>query len=359
MATDQRVLKVAQTLQNMNYDILLVGRLLENSLEVPQFKNHRMRLFFNKGVAFYTEYHVRLFIYLLFTKADVLVANDLDTLLPNFLISKIKGSKLVYDSHEYYTEVPELQNNPIKKKIWLMVERFIFPKLQNVFTVNKSIAEIYEKKYHVKVNVLRNFPRKKQLSFDTKEMLRIKLQLPTNKKIIILQGSGINVSRGGEEAVEAMQYCHNTVLYIIGSGDAIPDLKQMVGRLKLEEKVVFMGKLPYGQLVQYTAAADVGLTLDKDNNMNYRYSLPNKLFDYFLCGTPVIASKLVEIEKIYHQFNFGLLINSVTASQVAEAINSIDTSSNTYKKWLQNIKEASELLCWENEEKIIHEVYTF
>ena len=357
LATDQRVQKVAQTLLNMGFEVLLVGRLLKGSLPVKHFAHHRMKLFFTKGVAFYAAYHIRLFLFLLFKKADILVANDLDTLLPNFFISKIKGLPLVYDSHELYTEVPELQDNPTKKKIWLNLEQFIFPKLKKVFTVNASIAQIYEAKYKVKVNILRNVPRKSTLQFETKANLRKQLNLPLNKKIIIMQGSGINVSRGGEEAVEAMQLVENTLLFIIGAGDAIPLLKQMVQDLKLQEKVIFIVKLPYRELLNYTACADAGLTLDKDNNLNYRYSLPNKLFDYFACGLPVIASKLVEIEKIYHQFPFGILVNEVTVKSVADAIQLVDVDGANYKQWLVNIKKASAVLCWENEEKIILEVY--
>jgi len=357
LATDQRVQKVAQTLLNMGFEVMLVGRLLKNSMPVKHFKHHRMKLTFTKGVAFYAEYHFRLFMFLLFKKIDVLVANDLDTLLPNFFISKIKGLPLIYDSHEYFTEVPELQDNPTKKKIWMSVEQFIFPKLKKIFTVNESIAQIYETRYLVKLNVLRNVPRKSNLQFEAKAELRKKLNLPLDKKIIIMQGSGINVSRGGEEAVEAMNFVENTLLYIIGAGDAIPLLKQMVVDSNLHKKVIFINKLPYLELLNYTACADAGLTLDKDNNLNYRYSLPNKLFDYFACGLPVIASKLIEIEKIYLQYPFGVLLPEVTAKSVAVAINSLDENAPVYKHWLLNIKKASEELCWENEEKVIEAVY--
>ena len=357
LATDQRVQKVAQTLLDMGFDVLLVGRLLKGSMPVMHYKHHRMKLIFTKGVAFYTEYHIRLFLFLLFNKAEVLVANDLDTLLPNYLISKIKGISLVYDSHEYYTEVPELQNNLFKKRIWSAVESFIFPKLKHVFTVNASIAEIYSDKYHVKVNVLRNVPRKSNFKFESKEHLRNQLGISTEKKIILLQGAGINVSRGGEEAVAAMQFVENTLLYIIGAGDAIPILKQMVVDSKLADKVVFIAKLPYHELLNYTACADAGLTLDKDNNLNYKYSLPNKLFDYFACGLPVIASNLIEIEKIDKQFSFGILVPEVTPKLVALAIQDIVVDAPKYKHWLANIEEARKVFCWENEEKIICEVY--
>jgi len=70
LATDQRVQKVAQTLLNMGFEVLLVGRLLKGSLPVKHFAHHRMKLFFTKGVAFYAAYHLRLFLFLLF-KASI------------------------------------------------------------------------------------------------------------------------------------------------------------------------------------------------------------------------------------------------------------------------------------------------
>ena len=104
LATDQRVHKVCETLQEFGFEILLIGRKLPNSLPVNRnYKTTRMNLIFNKGFLFYTEYNLRLFLKLLFTKKDILLANDLDTLLPNFLISRIQNTKLVYDSHELFT----------------------------------------------------------------------------------------------------------------------------------------------------------------------------------------------------------------------------------------------------------------
>ncbi|MCK5639071.1 MAG: glycosyl transferase group 1, partial [Flavobacteriaceae bacterium] len=133
LATDQRVKKASNTIQDMGFEVLLIGRKLPNSLPVSRnYKTIRMKLLFKKGFLFYTEYNLRLFFKLLSLKKDVLLANDLDTLLPNFLISKIYSKKLVYDSHELFTEVPELVSRPKIRNVWLKIEEFIFPKLKNV-----------------------------------------------------------------------------------------------------------------------------------------------------------------------------------------------------------------------------------
>eukprot|EP01034_Spumella_vulgaris_P000460 gene460-608_t len=206
-------------LVGLGYDVTFIGRKLPQSPPLPaeRYKMHRMKLLFTSSAFFYAEYNLRLFFFLLFHRADVLVANDLDTLLANYLVARIKGSTLVYDSHELFTEVPELDHNAFAKKTWLRLERWIVPKLKFTVTVNRSIADILEKRYGVPFRVLRNMPYRYH---PTETKTRAELGLPADKKIIILQGSGINVRRGAEEAVEAMKYLKvPAILLIVGNGD--------------------------------------------------------------------------------------------------------------------------------------------
>ena len=98
--TDQRVKKVCDSLSEMHFDIELIGRMLPNSQPLNRsYKTRRMRLIFNKGPLFYAEYNTRLFFVLLFSKATIFHANDLDTLLANYLASRIRNIPLVYDTH--------------------------------------------------------------------------------------------------------------------------------------------------------------------------------------------------------------------------------------------------------------------
>lgn len=152
-----------------------------------------MNLLFEKGVPFYTAFQMRLFFFLLFKKKTVLFSNDLDTLLPNYLNKKLSGATLVYDSHELFCEVPELVHTQTKKRIWEKVEKSIVPKLKYCITVNKSIANWFEDKYKVKFNVIRNIGNPPSI---TKIKSREELGLPTDKKIVLIQGAGINIQRG-------------------------------------------------------------------------------------------------------------------------------------------------------------------
>jgi glycosyltransferase involved in cell wall biosynthesis len=357
LVTDQRVHKTCTTLSDMGFDVLLVGRRKQDSLPLAERKyaTHRMKLSAEKGVWFYIAFQWRLFFFLWKNKADVYVSNDLDTLWPNYVVSKWRKKPLVYDTHEIFTEVPELVNRKSKQKIWKRLERRIFPKLKFVFTVNESIADWYEKEYGIRPHVVRNIPRK--ANGLTRQLTRSEVHLPENKKIVLLQGAGINVHRGAEEAVEAMQFIDNAVLLIIGGGDVIHQLKEMAAKEHLEGKIIFVNKLPPDELRAWTMLADIGLTLDKDTNINYRFSLPNKIFDYIHAGIPVLASDLVEVKRIVEVYNIGRITPDHHPQTLAKIINEMLTGTE-YETWKNNTRKAVEELTWEREEEKIKAVYS-
>ncbi len=355
LVSDQRVKKVCDTLLDLNFDILLIGRKLPNSLAIERdYKTIRMSLFFNKGFMFYAEYNIRLFLKLLFLKSDILLANDLDTLLPNYLISILFSKKLIYDSHELFTEVPELTSRPKVRNIWLTIEKLIFPNLKNVYTVNHKIADIYKEKYKIPVKVIRNVSNKlsnKKIDKNLSDLIK------KDKKMLILQGSGINIDRGAEEAVSMMQYVKNAVLYIIGSGDVFVKLKVSVKKYQLEDKVFIKDKMPYKDLMEYTKIADLGLTLDKGTNLNYEYSLPNKVFDYIQAKIPVLASNREVVAELITKNNIGSITKTHDTKELAEIVNTILFDKELNKTWKRNLKNSAEIYTWENESKKLKEIF--
>jgi len=349
LVTDQRVHRSCMVFYDLGYEVLLIGRKKKDSkkLEKRLYETKRMKLVFEKGVLFYVEFQIRLFLILLFKKKALLLANDLDTLLPNFFISKWFKQKLIYDSHEIFCEVPELQDTPIKKKVWEKLEGYLIPKLNNCITVNTSIAKWFKGKYNINFVVVRNIG---QLPNMSKIKSRQELGLPIDKKILLIQGAGINIQRGAEECVEAMQYMENIVLYIIGGGDVLPFLKQKVEELHLKEKVFFRDKMPATELFHFTSNADIGLTIDKNSNINYRYSLPNKIFDFINAGIPILSSRLPQLEALIEKYDIGDFISSHDPKHIAEKVNSM-LNNIKYNDWIKNTQQAKQENNWEIEKQ--------
>jgi len=354
LSFDQRVNKMCLTLTQLGLEVELIGRILPESQPIKrEYKTTRLRLLFKKGALFYAFFNLRLFFVLLFRKVDIYHANDLDTLLANYLAAKIRGKELVYDSHEYFLGVPEIQGRAAKK-VWAAIERFIFPKLQTVFTVNQSIADLYEKDYKKKLIIVRNLPLKQTIE---KVKSRKDLEIPVDKKIIILQGAGINVDRGAEELLEAVALSNDYILYIIGTGDVIEELKSRAKSEDLKNKVVFVGRIPYPEMMQYTLNADVGVTLDKDTNINYRFSLPNKIFDYMKAGIPIVASNLKEVANIIDTYKVGVVIENHEPQTILNGLNTALKNKEQVEMYSKNGLKGVEELNWENEVEKVVEFY--
>ena len=356
LVTDQRVNKSCLTLQKMGYEVLLVGRKQRKSppMDERPYASRRMRLLFEKGPLFYAEYNIRLFFFLLFHKANLLLSNDLDTSLPNFFVSKLKGIKMIYDSHEYFTETPELVDRPRVQKVWKRIEGYVVPRLKEMITVCDSIADLFHEKYGIVCHVVRNIPPRASLP---QKGERNALDLPDDKHLLVLQGSGINIQRGAEELVEAMQYLEDCFLMVIGGGDVLPTLKQMTSDLRLEDRVRFFPRMPYQQMMVYTQLAELGFVLDKDTNLNYRFCLPNKLFDFIQAGVPVVASNLVEVGKIIKKYDIGLFIPDHDPKSIAATIRSGLDDDTQRAAWQEGLARAAEDLCWENEQQALIEIY--
>lgn len=341
LITDQRVQRTIAVMQSQGYEVTFVGRLLPNSLPINlSCETRRFKLWFKKGFLFYASYNIRLLLFLLFRRFDLYLSNDLDTLLPNYLVSKLRNKPLIYDSHEYFTGVPEIQERPLVKWVWTALEQRIFPKLKYVVTVNNSISELYEQEYGIRPLVVRNISDSRLPSF---RKSREDLGIPVSAYVLINQGAGINVDRGMEEMLEALSLLpEEFFLLLVGKGDVLVSLKAIVADRGMERRVKFVPPQAYMDMLQYTLSADCGLSLDKPLSPNYLYSLPNKIFDYIKCGVPVLGSSVVEVSSLIQRYEIGEVCASVDPEVIADKLLLIKSKGRS------NYSEGLELAAMEN-----------
>lgn len=350
LVTDNRIHKVACTLLKSGAQVTVIGRKRKNSLSVNNrpYQTKRFNLLFSQGPAFYLEYNIRLFLYLFFRRCNIIVSNDLDTLPGSYYASKLRFKTIVYDSHEYFTEVPELVDREFPKKVWKILESKILPKIKFAYTVSESIAKTYHKKYGIEMEVIRNVPYFIKQPHANRN---------NGTKHILYQGS-LNVGRGLEQMIDAMQFLEDVKLTIIGDGDITGQLKQRIEQKKLGAKVEMKGKIPFAELPKHTAKANLGLALEENIGLNYYYALPNKLFDYIQARTPVLVSPFPEMQKIVKKYEIGTVYDHKDPKELAKKIKEIFELKNRYQKWQENTQIAAQELCWENEEKTLMNIYS-
>jgi glycosyltransferase involved in cell wall biosynthesis len=347
ISTDQRVHKISNYLVSKNFDVLVYGRVLPTTFSVKRtYQIQRKKHLFNHHFLFYAEYNFRLFFKLLFYKCDVILANDLDTLPACFFASKFKKAELVYDSHELFSEGPELQGRNFVKGFWKTLEHFFLPKIKKAYTVSQSIADYYNTKYNANFGVVKNVPLLER------EISKVGAKFPTECKTILYQGV-LNPGRGIKPMVKALHLLENVDLIIIGYGKVEAELRQFVKDEFLEKRIHFLGRIPHEELPNYTKIATIGMVLEEPLGLSFEYSLPNKLFDYIHAELPIICGNLTEIKKVVETYKVGVVVEDYSPEKIAEKIQELIDNHALYYQIKLNQQKAKKGFCWENEQRLL------
>jgi glycosyltransferase involved in cell wall biosynthesis len=352
VSTDYRVHKVCEYLSEKKFSLTVYGRILPNTIAVNRvYKIIRKKHFFNNNFLFYAEYNIRLFFFLLKSKYNIILANDLDVLPACYFASKIKKIDLVYDSHELFSEGPELQGRNFVQNFWRSLENYFLPKIKKQYTVSPSIVEFYGKKYQNNMGVIRNIPL-----LQDKEITE-EISFPTKNRTILYQGV-LNPGRGIKPMVKALQFIENLDLIIIGYGKVENELKEFVINQNMQNRVHFLGRIERDRLFNYTRKATLGMVLEEPLGLSFQYSLPNKLFDYIHAELPIVAGTLPEISRIIKKYKVGVMVEDYSPEKIAKTVKNLLDNSTLYNTIKENQRKAKEELCWEIESKKLDKYFT-
>lgn len=346
LSYDQRMIRICTSLATHGYHVELVGRTMSGSraLEEMPFVQKRLKCFFESGFAFYAEFNIRLLLYLLFRKAHLLCAIDLDTILPVYFVSRICARNRVYDAHELFCEMKEVSSRPRIYKIWKKIESFAVPRFRSGYTVNGIIAQEFYNMYGVEYAVVRNLPKLLPLQ-----------KVDISERYVIYQGA-VNEGRSFETLIPAFSMI-SIPLLVCGDGNFMNQARELVAKYRLEQKVRFTGKLLPAELRNYTAKATLGVTLFDDVGLSNYYSLANRFFDYMHAGIPQICVDFPVYRQIVDQYPFAVLIKDISAENIATEVNSLLSDADVYDRLRQNSLAAREVLNWQKEEKVLLDFY--
>lgn len=345
LAYDQRMQRICQTLAKNGFEVTLVGKKLKSSPPLNKEIYHQRRLpcLFSKGKIYYLEFNLRLLLFLLFRKIDIICAIDLDTIVPCYLISRVKKTKRVYDAHEFFSEMKEVVSRRTVYRFWQSVEKKYLPLFSKGYTVSQNIAEAFYKRYGVQYRVIRNVP----------------LLLPGSRhhpkgKDIIYQGA-INEARGFEYLIPAMQQIPSK-LYIYGDGNFLSQLKELIKKHQVADKVFLMGKIAPDGLRKITPQYYIGINLVENTGLNQYYSLANKFFDYMHAGLPQITMRFPEYQYINSQYEIAVLIDDLQVDGIVTAYRQL-CNQDFYERLRDNCFKAQEIYSWQKEEQKLIDFY--
>ncbi|MBS1745744.1 MAG: glycosyltransferase [Bacteroidetes bacterium] len=349
--------RICSSLAKNGYDVLLVGRVMQHSLALQSrsFGQKRLKCLFYKGALFYAEYNLRLFFFLLWQKMDAVCAIDLDTILPCYFVSLARRKKRIYDAHELFTEMKEVVTRPFIQKQWMKIERFAVPKFPAGYTVSNSIADEFKKRYDVLYHVVRNVPVIREKESALRQNNNQSSLPASNEKFLLYQGA-INEARGLENLIEAMKEVECS-LYMYGDGNLLEKVTMLIAQNNLQDKIFLKGKLEPGNLYEVTTQAYIGINLVEPVGLNQVYSLANKFFDYIQAGVPQVTMNFPEYKNVNEDFEVAVLIDTVEAAMIADAINNLLLDQAKHEVLKKNCLEAAKVYNWQEEEKRLLSFY--
>jgi len=344
---DQRMHRVCTSLSKAGYDILLVGRVKGKSIALIDqvYEQKRILCFSSSGLMMYLEFNLRLLLFLLVHKFDIINAVDLDTIMPASIAARLKSRSMVYDAHELFTEVPEIVSRPYLHKIWSWIENKFVPQAKASYTVGPGIAEIFEEKYNQTFTVVRNVPFRQAIH-----------HFKTEEKIILYQGA-INEGRGLKEMIDAMIHLDKEIqLWIIGDGDLYEEVKDATLATVAKTRIKMFGYVPPEELKELTKKAWIGINLLENIGLSYYYSLANRTFDFIQAGVPAIHMDFPEYRAINEKYAIAELVQDLSTTSIIKAVKAL-SDEERYNRLKQNCQIAAADLCWENEEGKLLEIY--
>ncbi len=364
LVTDRRVDRHCHTLAEASYDVVLIGRELSESIPVERpYPTIRMKLRHRRGWRFYAEYNLRLAALFRRMEFDAVWANDLDTLPGCWMAARRKRCPLVLDCHEIFPEVPEIRHKSLVKAVWRTVEK-LMPRCDALLTVCNSLADYYHTKYGVKMTVVRNISEKRidERGKTTDAKCVAKLSTSNFQLSTLLYQGAVNVGRGVDWAIDALEWLPECRLVVAGGGDLLEEMKTYAASKPWANRIRFLGQVSPSELTSLTCTADVGLVMLEEMGLNYHFALPNRIGDFVAAGVPMVVSDMPEMTAVVKRYGVGEVIDKLhgadgraKAKALAEAVERV-----LAREWSDaDFAAARADMDWNNEkQKLLEVCYT-
>jgi glycosyltransferase involved in cell wall biosynthesis len=367
---DTRVLRAAETCVEMRgeatvfalHEPKLARREVIRGIHVRRFKLLTRPLSKRVAVQFikYLESFIRMLWAGLNLRPKIVHANDLPTLPTGYVIACFTGTRLIYDSHELYSDRGDLPFLPKWfLELALVCERFLAKRADSVITVSDGISLEIDRGMGIgRPFVIRNMSAKTPLRAGVKKdsrLLRQALGIKEEIPIILYQGM-IAKGRGLLTLVFAMtKLSHpSAVLVFLGNGALVSELRARAKSRGLESRVYFHAAVSPGILPYWTRGADLGVHPIEGICKNHRLCLPNKLFEYIQAGLPVVVTDLPEMRKIVSHYGVGEVFRDGDAEDLAAKIDSLLVNGHKYRL---ASRAAANVLTWDVEKLRLIDIY--
>lgn len=235
---------------------------------------------------------------------------------------------IVYDSHELFIESGTASRLPIPARMFLRwYEHHLVAAVSAVITVNEDIAEVLRERYQPRrVEVVHNCPDFWSPPSVRPDLLRVSARIPEDAPVVLYHGRLV-AGRGIQNLIAALRLpgLGKVHLVLMGFGPSRDTLLELAGDPQVS-RVHVLDPVSPSALLSWVASADVGAMPNPGLTLNDRFSTPNKLFECFAAGVPVVASDVPTMRRIIVDNPggpLGVVCDPSHAEDIAEALRSV------------------------------------
>jgi glycosyltransferase involved in cell wall biosynthesis len=250
------------------------------------------------------------FFWLISHRWDIVHVVNLDSLLPAFLVAKIKNKKIIYEILDTYEDL-----NIIPK----LLRDFIIS-IDKIFMKNSDIVILVDENQIQEFNGIPN--NNAIVLYDSPPDLFTKDKIKNEKweeftlfyAGVLFKERNLNI----EKIIQAVQEIDNVQLIIAGYGNLVDDIKYYSSLTP--NKIKYIGILSNVKAMEMCAEATLMFQLREPTVLINKYICGSTLLNAMMCGTPILVNKGTSTaEKVLNE-NCGLVINANNVEEIKNAI---------------------------------------
>lgn len=300
-------------------------------------------------------------------RLDLIIVRDLPLVLVGVWLKRRFRVPLILDMAEDYPAmyresldiggwrawVYRIVKNPT---LMAYVERRTVGLVDHTLVVVEESAERLKRQFGIsetRLSVVSNTPRLEGL--DPQPVLA-----PSARSWLQLIYTGyVQEARGLEVVVQALHLLRergvDVRFRVVGNGSYLPRLAKLVREKKLESVIELTGWVAHKEVAKYVLQADVGV-IPHPKNAHTDTTIPNKLFDYMVCGRPVVVSNAAPMERIVTQERCGLVFRAGNPESLADVVFQLSADEATRRGMGRNGVEAvRQRFHWERDARVLRQ----
>jgi hypothetical protein len=292
-------------------------------------------------------------------KPDIVHAHDLPNLPMGTRLAKELGAVLVYDAHELYPM--QYFADESRRRSLLETERSLIVDADAVISVNLQCAEVLEREYPIDPVVPITNAMESPAGFDPARRQRLwheRFGLPPQVRIMVFQG-GINPVRNVDPLVEALVDISDDLhIGFITYAKDIPYYEEMTRHLGVHHRVHYVVEIPWYEVNDWLASADVGVMPYQVTNFNAKISSPNKVYEFVVAALPIIAStELDNVKAAIETDGLGVMTLLRGVDTYRQVIRDMFEHPEGPERFRGNVLAARHKYMWSNEEPKLLALY--